>query len=154
MRSAMADHVAEFTSTQARQRDNWRIRRLHSAPRSAGPMSQTKPQAGRRVEQPMNFAEQINGVRMTAQRSVALCADDWNPRTRGDRVGMEVTKMRRSGREDFAQLANCPTQARIGLEWATRELRGFRPVAKSATNGAPHRHPHIRKERECVGHPL
>ena len=42
---------------------------------------------------------------------------------------MDGPKTRR--REDFVQPSNCPTQAKIGLEWATR------PVATSKVYTTP-----------------
>gem|GEM_PF-5467740 len=40
-------------------------------------------------------------------------------RNGGDRVGIDDTKTRKSGR-DSVHLQNCPTQAKSRLEWATR----------------------------------
>src|SRR5229473_2220119 len=41
---------------------------------------------------------------------------------------MDSTKTRTSGREHFVQPSNCPTQAKIRLEWAARPSCGRPPV--------------------------
>ena len=38
-----------------------------------------------------------------------------------DRVGIDGTKPRTSGANTLSQLSNSPTQAKPGLEWATRQ---------------------------------
>src|SRR5260221_13591448 len=35
------------------------------------------------------------------------------------------------GREDLVQSSNCPTQAKIGIEWATHPYSGFRGLLRS-----------------------
>ena len=45
------------------------------------------------------------------------------PKDAGDRIGIDDTKERQG---DFVHLQNIPTQAKTGLEWATRQVSRIR----------------------------